>query len=106
MVGESEGMLSRSDRHIYLLPNCYYINKCISTFINDKVILYKFNNKKEILKDHNTQGQVLLSLAIYLATGMIIFGSISGEGGGIITLLAFWAIGQVSFIIMSDLYII
>jgi uncharacterized membrane protein YjfL (UPF0719 family) len=35
---------------------------------------------------------------------MIIFGSISGEGGGIITLLAFWAIGQVSFIIIGFVY--
>lgn len=102
IVGESEGMLSDLiDIFIYGPIAIVLMN--ISTFINDKFILYQFNNKKEILKDQNA-GTGVVELAIYLATGMIIFGSISGEGGGIITLLAFWAIGQVSFIIIGYVY--
>ena len=65
--------------------------------------MYTFNNKKEILKDQNA-GTGAVELAIYLATGMIIFGSTSGEGGGIVTLLAFWAIGQLSLIIIGFAY--
>ncbi|MCP4270058.1 MAG: DUF350 domain-containing protein [Candidatus Brocadiaceae bacterium] len=102
VVGESEGMLSDLI-DIFIYGPIAIILMNVSTFINDKVILYKFNNKKEILKDHNS-GTGVVELAIYLGTGMIIFGSISGEGGGIITLLAFWAIGQLSFIIIGFVY--
>ncbi len=102
VVGESEGMLSDLI-DIFIYGPIAIILMNVSTFINDKVILYKFNNKKEILKDHNA-GTGVVELAIYLATGMIIFGSISGEGGGIITLLAFWLIGQLSFIIIGFVY--
>lgn len=102
VVGESESMLSDLiDIFIYGPIAIVLMN--ISTFINDKFVLYQFNNKKEILQDHNA-GTGAVELAIYLATGMIIFGSISGEGGGIITLLAFWAIGQASFIIIGHVY--
>ncbi len=102
VVGESEGILTDLiDIFIYGPIAIILLN--ISTFINDKCILYQFNNKKEILQDQNA-GTGAVELATYLATGMIIFGSISGEGGGIITLLAFWAIGQVSFIIIGFVY--
>ncbi|ODS32565.1 MAG: hypothetical protein SCARUB_02316 [Candidatus Scalindua rubra] len=102
VVGESTGMLpDLIDIFIYGPIAIILMN--FSTFINDKLVLYKFNNKKEILKDQNA-GTGAVELAIYLATGMIIFGSISGEGGGIITLLAFWAIGQASFIIIGLIY--
>ncbi|MCP5008163.1 MAG: DUF350 domain-containing protein, partial [Planctomycetes bacterium] len=62
-----------------------------------------FDNKKEILKDQNA-GTGVVELAVYLATGMIIFGSISGDGGGLITLFVFWAIGQLSLIIIGFAY--
>lgn len=102
VVGESAGLLADLiDIFIYGPIAIVLLN--ITTFINDKVILYKFNNKKEILQDQNT-GTGVVELAIYLSTGMIIFGSISGEGGGIITLLVFWVIGQVSFIIIGFVY--
>ena len=50
MIGESAGMLADLiDIFIYGPIAIVLLN--ISTFINDKVILYKFNNKKEIIKD-------------------------------------------------------
>lgn len=102
IVGESEGLLADLiDIFIYGPIAIVLLNA--STFINDKVILYKFDNKKEIIKDQNA-GTGVVELAMYLGTGMIIFGSISGEGGGIATLFAFWAIGQVSFIIIGFVY--
>ncbi len=102
VVGESAGLAADLiDIMIYGPIAIILLN--ISTFINDKVILYQFNNKKEIIGDQNA-GTGAVELAVYLATGMIIFGSISGDGGGIITLLAFWAIGQVSFIITGYVY--
>ena len=102
VVGESNGLLSDLiDIFIYGPIAIVLMN--ISTFINDKCILYQFNNKKEILTDQNA-GTGVVELAIYISTGMIIFGSISGEGGGIITIFVFWAIGQASFIIIGLIY--
>jgi len=102
VVGESEGIQADLiDIFIYGPIAIILLN--ISTFINDKLVLYQFDNEKEILQDRNA-GTGVVELATYVATGMIIFGSISGEGGGIITLLVFWAIGQVSFIIIGFVY--
>lgn len=102
VVGESEGILTDLI-DIFIYGPIAIILMNISAFINDKFILYQFNNKKEIIEDQNA-GTGVVELAIYVATGMIIFGSISGEGGGIVTLLVFWAIGQVSFIIIGRVY--
>jgi uncharacterized membrane protein YjfL (UPF0719 family) len=102
IVGESNGLLEDLiDIFIYGPIAIILLN--FSTFINDKLILYSFNNKKEILKDQNA-GTGAVELAVYLATGMIIFGSISGEGGGILTLLVFWVIGQLSLIAIGFAY--
>lgn len=102
VAGESNGLLA-DIIDIFIYGPIAIVLMNISTFINDKCILYKFNRKKEILVDQNA-GTGVVELAIYMGTGMIIFGSVSGEGGGIITLLAFWAIGQVSFIIIGLIY--
>ncbi len=102
VVGESNGMLADLiDIFIYGPIAIVLMN--ISTFINDKCILYQFNNKKEVLQDQNA-GTGVVELAIYMSTGMIIFGSVAGEGGGLGTLFAFWGIGQVSFIIIGYVY--
>lgn len=69
----------------------------ISAVINDKFILYKFNNTKELIEDQNV-GTGVVECAVYLATGMIIFGSISGEDGSVITAVAFWGLGQVALV--------
>ena len=75
----------------------------ISAVVNDKFILYKFNNVKELIEDQNV-GTGVIECAVYLATGMIIFGSISGEDGSVITAIAFWALGQIALILTGLLY--
>ena len=102
VAGESNGLLADLiDIFIYGPIAIVLMN--ISTFINDKFILHQFNNKKEVFIDQNA-GTGVVELAIYLSTGMIIFGSVTGEGGGLITLFAFWGIGQLSFIIIGFVY--
>lgn len=102
VAGESNGLLTDLiDIFIYGPIAIVLMN--ISTFINDKLILYKFNNKKEIIEDQNA-GTGVVELAIYLSTGMIIYGSVAGEGGGIPGLLVFWVIGQASFVIIGHAY--
>ncbi len=102
VVGESDGLLEDLI-DIFIYGPIAIILMNLSTIINDKLILYSFNNKKEILQDQNA-GTGAVELAVYLATGMIIYGSISGEGGGILTLFVFWAIGQLSLIIIGYVY--
>lgn len=102
VAGESNGLLADLiDIFIYGPIAIVLMN--ISTFINDKFILYQFNNKKEVFVDQNA-GTGVVELAIYMSTGMIIFGSVAGEGGGLVSLFAFWGIGQLSFIIIGFVY--
>ncbi len=71
--------------------------------INDKVILYKFSNMKEILEDRNC-GTGAVQFGSYVASGLIIAGAIHGEGGGPHTTIIFFLLGQVSLIAFTWVY--
>lgn len=75
----------------------------ISRIINDKLILYKFSNVKEIIEDRNA-GTGAVQLGSYIASGMIVAGAVHGEGGGILTLLVFFLLGQAALIISTAIY--
>lgn len=75
----------------------------LSAVINDKCILYKFNNTKELIEDQNV-GTGVVECAVYLATGLIIFGAISGEQGSLVTAIVFWGLGQVALILTGFVY--
>ncbi|MCP4657858.1 MAG: DUF350 domain-containing protein, partial [bacterium] len=75
----------------------------VSAWINDKVILSKFDNRKEIIDDRNA-GTGAIEAGNHIANGLIIAGAISGEGGGVVTALAFWALGQVVLILAGLVY--
>jgi uncharacterized membrane protein YjfL (UPF0719 family) len=74
-----------------------------SWYICDKLILYKFKVHDELIRDHN-QGTGAVAAAVNIASGLIIFGSVQGEGGNIWTVIAFWAIGQVILILAGLVY--
>lgn len=75
----------------------------VAHLVNDFVILHKFKNKKEIVEDQNI-GTGAVQAGSYVASGLIVAGSIQGEGGGIHTAVAFFALGQVALLIMAKLY--
>lgn len=79
----------------------------LSSIIMDKVTLRQFSVWKEITEDRNV-GMGVIEGANYLASGLIIFGAITGESGdlvfGIYTALAYWAIGQVIILFTAWLY--
>ncbi len=75
----------------------------LSAFINDKIILYKFDNIKEMVDDRNVGTGVIVA-ANHMAVGLVIYGAISGEGGDLMTAGAFWLLGQAVLIIASLLY--
>lgn len=102
LVGPSHGLLDDLiDLTIYGLLAIILMN--LSIIINDKIILHRFRTEDEIIRDQNA-GMGAIGFASYLATGLIIFGAVSGEGGGIITALAFWLLGQAVMIIAGLVY--
>ena len=85
----------------YAIFGVFLLN--ISRFINDRLILYKFSNVKEIIEDRNV-GTGAVQFGSYIASGLIVAGAIHGEGGGILTALAFFALGQMGLIAFTWVY--
>lgn len=75
----------------------------ISSVIQDKIIFSKFCMQKEIIDDENP-GSGMIEGGHYIANGLILYGAMSGEGGNLLTALAFWAIGQILLIIAAKIY--
>lgn len=75
----------------------------ISRVINDRFILYQFSNVKEIVTDQNA-GTGAVEFGSYVASGLVVAGSIHGEGGGIHTALAFFVLSQLVLVLFSKVY--
>lgn len=75
----------------------------LSRVINDRLILRDFSTEKEIIEDHN-MGTGIVLFASYVASALVVAGAIHGQGGGPLTALAFYALGQVALIAFTWLY--
>ena len=74
----------------------------VSAWLNDKLILHRFDNRKEIIDDRNA-GTGAIEGGNHVANGLILAGAVSGEGD-LVTALAFWSLGQVALILAGLLY--
>ncbi len=106
VYGESLGLWTDlEDMAIFGLLAIILLN--LSSIIIDKITLRRFSIWKEITEDRNV-GMGIIEGANYLASGLIIFGAITGESGdlvfGVSTALAYWAIGQVLILIATAIY--
>jgi len=91
---------------IYSLIAIVLLN--ISAFVNNKLILYKFDNQKELVDDQNS-GTGATMAGAYLATGLIVNAAVSGEvaGGwwkGLMACLIFFVLGQVVLVLAGLWY--
>lgn len=75
----------------------------LSYVVNDKLIFSKFHNIKEIIEDQNL-GTGSLLFGTYLASGLIAGASVHGEGGGPLTVIVSFALGQFVLVIFSKVY--
>ena len=75
----------------------------IARIVVDRVVLYKFSTEKEIITDQNA-GTGAVEAAVYVAVGLVIAGSVSGEGGGAETSAAFAALGLVTLVLYTLFY--
>lgn len=99
LAGPSGGILEDIiDLSIYGLLGIVLLNA--SWYICDHLILHKFKISDELIRDQN-QGTGAVSFGVSVASGLIIYGAVSGEGGTIWTAIAFWAIGQVMLILAT-----
>jgi len=102
ILGPSNGLVyDLIDIGVYGALSIVLLN--LSLLINDKLILYAFSVRKEIVEDQNA-GTGVVAGASAAGTGLIILGAVYGEGGGIDTALVFWAISQVILIVSAKIY--
>jgi len=106
IVGPSNGFVNDIiDIAIYGGLGIVLLN--LSLFINDKVILRKFSAEKEIIQDRNV-GTGVIEAASSIASGLIIYGAITGESSslahGLTTAVVFWLLGQLILILTSYVY--
>ncbi|MTI20535.1 DUF350 domain-containing protein, partial [Fulvivirga sp. RKSG066] len=106
IIGPSEGLVNDIiDISIYGGLAIILLN--ISVVLTDKLLLNQFSVRKEIIEDQNA-GVGIIEGAVSIASGLIIFGAITGESsslvGGLTTAVVFWALGQVVLIIVAKVY--
>lgn len=83
--------------------------------LNDKLLLSQFAVHKEIIEDRNV-GTGVVEAASAIATGLIVYGAVIGEGGGYlmgaipaglegyVSMLIFWVAGQLVLALAAWLY--
>ncbi len=106
IVGPSKGLVNDMiEIGVYgalaiVLLNC-------SVFIADKLILSRFSVRKEIIEDQNA-GTGVVEGAVSVASGLIIFGAVTGESTtltfGLLTAVVFWLVGQIALILITYVY--
>jgi len=75
----------------------------LSRVVNKELILRGFSAEHELIEDQNPGAGAIL-FGSYVASALIVAGSIQGQGGGPLTALAFYAIGQVALVVFTWLY--
>ena len=80
----------------------------ISKIVNDKLILSKFDNTKELITDKNV-GTGAVDFGAFVASAIIIKSVISGEsttsiGYEIMGTIIFFAVGQILFVVFAIIY--
>jgi len=101
-IGESKGFWQdMRDVALYSLAAIVLLN--VARYINDYLILYRFSNRREIIEDRNV-GTGAVVAGGYIATGLIVRASIAGEGGGWLSVLIFFLLGQVVLILAGLWY--
>jgi uncharacterized membrane protein YjfL (UPF0719 family) len=80
----------------------------LSRILNDRLVLRKFRVRDELIRDKNV-GTGAVVFSAYVATGMIVFGSVSGvavldTSGTVLSVVVFWLLGQLALAIAGIVY--
>lgn len=74
----------------------------LAAWVNDRLVLPGIDNSKALRAGNIAVGTV--ELAMFVATGLIAMGAYSGLGGGTISAVAFFLLGQVALIVLVRIY--
>jgi uncharacterized membrane protein YjfL (UPF0719 family) len=74
----------------------------LAQFVNDAVVIHGIRNDEAVRDGNVAVGFV--EFGAYVATGLIAWGSFAGEGGGFLSSLVFFALGQLALLLMVALY--
>ncbi len=73
----------------------------LSTLVNDRLVLYRFDDKKEIIDDRNA-ATAFVYIGSFLATGLMINGVLTGESASLPLMVRdivfYWFVGQLILI--------
>ena len=86
---------------LYTLVGIVALN--VVRIIVNRLVLYKFDIEKQIVEGKNV-GAGAVEFGTYIATGLLIGGAASGEGGGADVALAFFGMGLVVLILFALFY--
>ena len=86
---------------LYSLAGIAALN-LVRIFMN-RLILYRFDIEKEVVEGQNV-GSGAAEFGMYVATGLLIAGAVSGEGGGPETAAAFFGMGLVLLVLFALFY--
>ncbi len=102
LLGPSHGLLKDIAGFVgYAFLGIVLLN--VSRMVNDRLILRKFSNVKEIIEDRNV-GTGAVEFGSYIASGLVVAGAIHGTGGGIDTALTFFVLSQLALILFVRIY--
>ena len=86
---------------LYSLAGVAALN-LVRLFMN-RLILFRFDIEKEVVEGQNV-GSGAAEFGMYIATGLLIAGSVAGEGGGPDTAAAFFGMGLVLLVAFALFY--
>ena len=86
---------------LYSLAGIVALN--VVRILINRVVLYKFDIEQQIVEGQNV-GAGAVEFGTYIATGLLVGGAASGEGGGADVALAFFGLGLVALILFVLLY--
>ncbi len=85
---------------LYSLVAIFFIMS--SLFITDKLVLPGINNQEQLKQGNTSVGVVELGMLV--ATGIISYSSIVGQGGGVLSSLSYFVAGQLTLVALVLFY--
>jgi len=102
-VGEDLGHLLGNLLNIFLFGLLSIVLLNASVFITDKLVLRKFDLRKEIIDDQNV-GTGVIEGAICVANGLIIHGVMAENPDNYLGIIGLWALAQVFLLLVTWVY--
>lgn len=103
MTSDSSGTLGVDLIYTFAYGAISIVLMNLSSFLNDKFLLFKFKIKKELIDDQNT-GTGAIEAGSYIATGLILYGCLQLEANYPLAAFGYWAIAEICLLVTAHFY--